>query len=176
MQHRTIVLPEYLNDQGFLFGGNLLKWVDEFAYITASLEYPGNRFVTISLDQVNFQQPVLPGEILRFEITCQRKGTTSLQYHVEVTGEKLAGHSEPLFVTNITFVNVGCEGKPIVISEAWSARLSSAGINRGGVNHRPCCWILAYGRRYFADFLFGGRYIDSEFSAVYGIAIVFNLL
>lgn len=117
MEHRTIVLPEYLNDQGFLFGGNLLKWVDEFAYITASLDYPGNRFVTISLDQVNFQQPVLPGEILRFDVTRQHKGNTSLQYHIEVIGEKLAGHSEPLFVTNITFVNVGPEGKPQSIQE-----------------------------------------------------------
>ena len=64
MQHRKIVQPEYLNDQGFLFGGNLLKWVDEYAYITASLDYPGNRFVTISLDEVNFKHPVHPGEIL----------------------------------------------------------------------------------------------------------------
>lgn len=117
MQHRTIVLPEYLNDQGYLFGGNLLKWVDEFAYITASLDYPGNRFVTISLDQVNFQHPVLPGEILLFDISCQRKGNSSLQYHVEVIGEKLAGHCEPLFVTNITFVNVGDDSKPIAIRE-----------------------------------------------------------
>lgn len=112
MQHRTIVLPEYLNDQGFLFGGNLLKWVDEYAYITASLEHPGNRLVTIALDEVNFHHPVLPGEILCFEVTLVRKGTSSVQYLVEVRGEKMAGHSSPLFATNITFVNVGEQGKP----------------------------------------------------------------
>ncbi|WP_101760543.1 acyl-CoA thioesterase [Oceanicoccus sp. KOV_DT_Chl] len=117
MQHRTIVLPEYLNDQGFLFGGNLLKWVDEYAYITASLEFPGNRLVTVSLDQVNFQHPVLPGEILRFDISCLRRGNTSLQYHVEVIGEKLAGHDQPLFATNISFVNVGADGKPLSLQD-----------------------------------------------------------
>lgn len=116
MQHRTIVLPEYLNDQGFLFGGNLLKWIDEYAYITACLEFPGNRFVTISLDQVNFRSPILPGEILRFDISCQHRGNSSLQYHVEVIGEKLAGHHKPLFVTNISFVNVGEEGSPVAIN------------------------------------------------------------
>lgn len=115
MQHRTIVLPEYLNDQGFLFGGNLLKWVDEYAYITAILEFPGNRFVTISLDEVNFKHPVLPGEILCFDITCVRRGNTSLQYSVSVTGEKLAGHDKPLFATNISFVNVGEDGTPVPI-------------------------------------------------------------
>ncbi len=115
MEHRTIVLPEYLNDQGFLFGGNLLKWVDEFAYITAMLDFPGNRFVTISLDKVNFQHPILPGEILRFDVNCQHKGNSSLQYEVKVFGEKLAGHDEPLFITKISFVNVGDDGKPFTI-------------------------------------------------------------
>ncbi|MGK0501189.1 MAG: acyl-CoA hydrolase [Oceanicoccus sp.] len=117
MQHHTIVLPEYLNDQGFLFGGNLLKWVDEYAYITACLEFPGNRFVTISLDNVNFQHPVLPGEILRFDVVRLRRGNSSLQYSVKVFGEKLAGHDKPLFETNMSFVNVDVEGKPQSISD-----------------------------------------------------------
>lgn len=116
MQHRTIVLPEFLNDQGFLFGGNLLKWVDEYAYITACLEYPGNRFVTISLDEVNFQHPILPGEILCFDVNCVKKGNTSAQYHIEVFGEKMTEHKQALFVTNITFVNVGTDGKPKLIA------------------------------------------------------------
>jgi len=40
MKHTKIVLPEFMNDQGFLFGGYLLKWVDEFAYVTVRLDYP----------------------------------------------------------------------------------------------------------------------------------------
>ena len=59
MQHRKLVLPEFLNDQGFLFGGNLLKWVDESAYITASLEFPDNRLVTVSLSEVIFKHPAV---------------------------------------------------------------------------------------------------------------------
>ena len=66
MEHRKLVLPEFLNDQGYLFGGNLLKWVDESAYITASLEFPGNRLVTVSLSEVNFKNPIQPGEMLCF--------------------------------------------------------------------------------------------------------------
>ena len=41
MDHRKLVLPEHLNDQGSLFGGYLLKWLDEFAYISANMDFPG---------------------------------------------------------------------------------------------------------------------------------------
>lgn len=112
MKHRKLVLPEFLNDQGFLFGGNLLKWVDESAYITASLEFPGNRLVTVSLNEVNFKHPIQPGELLCFDVQLIRCGTTSVTYKIDVLGEKLAGTDEPLFCTKITFVNVGDGGKP----------------------------------------------------------------
>lgn len=115
MQHRKIVQPEFLNDQGFLFGGNLLKWVDEAAYITATLDFPGNRFVTISLDEVVFKHPILQGEILCFDIQLVRKGNTSVTYKIAVLGEKLSPHNEPLFVTTITFVNVDDKSKPAPI-------------------------------------------------------------
>ena len=39
MDHRKLVQPEYMNEQGSLFGGYLLKWLDEFAYITASIAF-----------------------------------------------------------------------------------------------------------------------------------------
>jgi len=112
VQHRKLVLPEFLNDQGFLFGGNLLKWVDESAYITASLEFPGNRLVTVSLSEVNFKHPIQPGELLCFDVQLIRTGNTSVTYEIDVLGEKLAGTNEPLFVTKITFVNVGDGGEP----------------------------------------------------------------
>src|SRR5688572_19889577 len=111
MQHRKIVLPEFLNDQGSLFGGNLLKWVDEFAYITANLDFPGNRFVTIALDDVAFKNPIREGEILCFDIRQTKKGSSSIAYDVKVIGEKLAPHDpktrqQVLFQTSIVFVNV----------------------------------------------------------------------
>jgi len=112
VQHRKIVLPEFLNDQGFLFGGNLLKWVDESAYITASLDFPDNRLVTVSLSEVNFNHPIQPGELLCFDVQLIRRGNTSVTYEIDVLGEKLAGTDEPLFGTKITFVNVGDGGAP----------------------------------------------------------------
>ena len=111
MNHRKLVQPEHMNEQGALFGGYLLKWVDEYAYMTASIDYPDNRFVTIALDQVEFKHPIGLGEILRFSVTENRKGNTSVEYLVEVFGEKEAASDKTmLFATTITFVNLDNTG------------------------------------------------------------------
>jgi acyl-CoA hydrolase len=111
MNYRKLVHPEFMNDQGSLFGGYLLKWIDEYAYISVSLEHPGNRFVTIALDAVEFNHPISLGEILRFAVTQIRKGNTSVTYLVEVYGEKNASDkNEVLFATKISFVNLGPDG------------------------------------------------------------------
>ena len=100
-----------MNEQGNLFGGYLLKWLDEYAYITASIQNPGNRLVTIGLDKVEFRHPIGLGEILRFSVNETRKGATSLEYLVEVFGEREAASADTaLFATKITFVNVGEDG------------------------------------------------------------------
>ncbi len=107
MNHRKLVLPEYMNAQGSLFGGYLLKWLDEFAYITASMEFPDHRFVTIAMNNVEFRHPIHCGQILRFTINRARLGGSSVEYLVEVFSEKSSGADEQvLFVTGITFVNV----------------------------------------------------------------------
>jgi acyl-CoA hydrolase len=66
---------------------------------------------------VVFKHPVLQGEILCFDVQMIRKGRTSVSYKIDVLGEKLAGHSEPLFVTEITFVNVDDDSQPAPIRE-----------------------------------------------------------
>jgi acyl-CoA hydrolase len=107
MNHRKLVQPEHMNEQGALFGGYLLKWIDEYAYITACVHYPGNRFVTIGLEQVEFKHPIAMGEILRFDISKTHKGNTSVEYLVEAFGEKeAASDTTALFATKITFVNL----------------------------------------------------------------------
>jgi acyl-CoA hydrolase len=112
MNHRKLVQPEHMNDQGSLFGGYLLKWIDEFAYISACIEHPNNRFVTIGLDSVEFNHPINLGEILRFEVTETRLGKTSVEYLVEVYGQKIAKNpDEVLFGTKITFVNLDKDGR-----------------------------------------------------------------
>ena len=111
MDHYKLILLEHLNHDGFLFGGNMLKWIDEFAYITASLEFPGNNFVTVALDNVVFRKRVSLGEIVRFLVERTHMGNTSVQYSVKAFGTRHnAQAAEVIFETKITFVAVDDKG------------------------------------------------------------------
>ncbi len=117
MENHKLVLPEHLNHFGYLFGGNLLKWVDEYAWIAASLDYPGCNFVTIAMDSVEFRKSVMVGTILRFSISRKEAGRTSVQYNVCVY--RSPGHSreqELIFSNTVTFVNVNKNGRKSPIS------------------------------------------------------------
>lgn len=107
MEHRKLVLPEHMNDHGVLFGGFLLKWLDEFAYMTASLEFPGHRFVTVAMHDVKFEHSVPCGEILCYAVEQSHLGNTSVSYVVRVSGQKAIGKGNDgvFFETQIVFVN-----------------------------------------------------------------------
>jgi acyl-CoA hydrolase len=107
----TLVRPEHLNHFGHLFGGQLLLWVDEFAWLAATREFPGCTFVTRAMDEVAFQHQVTNGAILEFNINLARRGRTSVTYTVSVDTQP-AGQAETqtVFSTRVTFVNVAADG------------------------------------------------------------------
>lgn len=113
METHRLVLPGDLNHYGFLFGGNLLCWVDEASWIAASLEYPHCQFVTIGMDRVEFHHSVRQGTILEIKCDRIRQGTTSVTYGVEVRDRK--SHPDPIFSTNVTFVRVDDTGAKLAI-------------------------------------------------------------
>ena len=118
MDHHKLVLPGHMNHYGFLFGGYLLQWMDEFAYITATVEFPGKKFVTVAIKDVQFKRHIGTGEVLRFAVDRVSIGHTSVQYRVQAHG--LVVESSPadvLFETVITFVNVDAAGHKTPISE-----------------------------------------------------------
>jgi acyl-CoA hydrolase len=111
MENYRLVLPGDLNHYGYLFGGNLLKWVDEISWIAASLDYPGCKFVTIGMDKVEFRKSVRQGSLLRFDAKKKKEGNTSVQYEVNVFREDLSsGENERIFSTSVTFVCLDEEG------------------------------------------------------------------
>jgi len=118
MEHHKIVLPGDLNDYGSLFGGTLLKWIDEIAYIRVSLDFPGQHFVTIGLDHVEFRHPIKQGQILKFKCNKTRVGNTSVTYNVKVVGARYNRDSDQvLFENNISFVCVDGQGNKTSIAK-----------------------------------------------------------
>jgi acyl-CoA hydrolase len=119
MDHYKLVLPEHLNHYGYLFGGNLLHWIDEIGYIAANLQFPGHEFVTIGLDNVVFKQSIKLGSILKFETNLTRLGKTAATYNVKVSCEdRDTGSIAQVFETNITFVSIDKNGKKKPINES----------------------------------------------------------
>jgi acyl-CoA hydrolase len=106
METYKLVMPENLNHYGMLFGGYMLKWVDEIAWVAATLEYPKHRFVTIGMDRVEFRHGVKQGTILRFQVEKTRVGSTSVSYQVYVYREHETNPDNSIFTTTVTMVNV----------------------------------------------------------------------
>ena len=110
----SIVRPEHLNHHGFLFGGQLLLWVDELAWLAAAKENPTCRLVTRAMDKIDFHARAPLGSILRFDAVQVRRGKTSLSYTVDVFSDAPGASSETLiFSTTVIFVNVDENGNKI---------------------------------------------------------------
>lgn len=126
MDNYTIVRPEHLNHHGVLFGGQLLRWVDEYAWLVAARDFPGYRLVTRAMERAEFRTPVPDGSILRFSILPCHRGETSVSYAVEVHCDAPGASSERLVFSNrVTFVCVDADGNKRKLPPA--ARLRSEG-------------------------------------------------
>ncbi|UCH81927.1 MAG: hypothetical protein JSW20_04695 [Nitrospiraceae bacterium] len=115
MENHKLVLPGNLNHYGYLFGGDLLKWVDEYAWIAATLEYPDCNFVTLAMDKVEFRKSVREGTILKFIIDKTKEGNTSVQYFVRVYRGNSLTKNDIIFSTHVIFVRVDRNGKKVFL-------------------------------------------------------------
>jgi acyl-CoA hydrolase len=117
MENHKLVLPGNLNHYGYLFGGDLLKWVDEYAWIAATLDYPECNFVTLGMDKVEFKKSVQQGTILKFNVKKSHKGTTSIHYLVHVYRGNSEIEDNLIFSTRVSFVRIGANGQKIPIPD-----------------------------------------------------------
>lgn len=111
MQFKKLVRPEHLNHNGKLFGGYMLLWVDEYAYIAALEDYPMAHFVTRGIEAASFTQGVSDGSVLTFDVNRCQVGTTSVTYAIEVTSMDFpSGQKRKVFCTHVTMCNTGSDG------------------------------------------------------------------
>ncbi|HAL87236.1 MAG TPA: acyl-CoA thioesterase [Deferribacteraceae bacterium] len=114
MDNYVLVRPEHLNHYGYLFGGMMLKWIDEIAWLAASMDFPGYSLVTVSMNRVIFKHRVENGSILKFIILPEKIGRTSVSYNVAVEADA-PGSKEvvEVFSTNVKFVAIDADGTPV---------------------------------------------------------------
>ncbi len=108
---RKWVRPEDLNANGTLFGGSLLKWIDEEATIYAILQLGNRRVVTKIISEINFVASAIKGDLIEMGLVATRFGTTSITMRAEV--RNMVTKKNILTVDHIVFVSLDKEGKPL---------------------------------------------------------------
>ena len=81
-----IVLPNDTNIFGSLMGGRLMYWMDIAAAIAAQ-KHSNSPVVTVSVDNISFENPIKLGNTVHIEAKVTRAFTTSMEVHLRVWGE-----------------------------------------------------------------------------------------
>jgi acyl-CoA hydrolase len=101
---KTLVIrPEFLNHGGTVFGGYMMQWADDMAYVAASLAYQEANFVTKLFGPFDFKSPVTSGDIIKIFSQVQSVGTTSCKVEVWAINARMATE---VFRTFAVMVNV----------------------------------------------------------------------
>ncbi|MBI1303443.1 MAG: acyl-CoA thioesterase [Phycisphaera sp.] len=107
---RVLMMPRDTNHQGTIFGGIILSHVDQAGYIEAR-RHGLHRWVTASIDRVDFKAPVSIGEVVEFRTRTIRLGRTSVTVQVVVDSERLDGSWARVTEAQLTMVAVDAEGR-----------------------------------------------------------------
>jgi acyl-CoA hydrolase len=107
---RKLIKPEDLNANNTLFGGSLLRWLDEEAAIYTIVQLGTNRCVTKFMSEINFISSAKQGDIVELGIKAVQFGRTSLTLTCQVRNkitQKLI-----LTIDKMVFVSVDEDGVP----------------------------------------------------------------
>lgn len=107
-----LMMPHMANNLGNVFGGVILSLVDRVAAV-AAIRHAGGPCVTVSVDQVDFREPIHVGELVMAHASVNFVGRTSLEVGVRVEAEDVASgrrrHTNSCYVT---FVAIDGNGRP----------------------------------------------------------------
>ena len=108
---RKWIRPEDLNANGTLFGGSLLKWIDEEATIYAIVQLGNPRVVTKFISEINFVSSARQGDLVEMGLRATAFGRTSITMQARV--RNMITRSSILTIDTIVFVGLDEEGRPL---------------------------------------------------------------
>ncbi|UJF17605.1 hypothetical protein L0B53_02215 [Vibrio sp. SS-MA-C1-2] len=112
---RRLIKSEDLNSAGCLFGGTLMRWLDEEAYIYARCQLQQDNIVTKLISEISFETASVLGDIIEFGMETTAVGNSSITFSANVRNK--ATKKTVLNVDKIVMVNVNNDGKPT--SHGW---------------------------------------------------------
>ena len=83
-----LMIPSYANFGGKIHGGILLSLMDKVAYAAAT-KHSGAYCVTVSVDNVNFLQPVEVGDLVSLKAAVNYVGKSSMVVGIRVEAENV---------------------------------------------------------------------------------------
>src|SRR5512136_388896 len=112
-----VMMPQDANIAGNVFGGTILKMVDEIAYVAAT-KHARSNVVTASVDKMDFLSPVHVGDLVTLKANVNAVGHSSMEVGVRVEAEDpKTGEVRHTGSSYITVVALGANGKPTEVPD-----------------------------------------------------------
>ncbi len=115
MTTARLMMPTDANVLGNVFGGAIMKYMDEIAAIVA-WRHAGKNVVTASIDRMNFYAPVYVGNLLILKASVNYVGKTSMEIGVRLEAQdpttRKGTHTGSCY---LTYVALDEKGKPTPI-------------------------------------------------------------
>ena len=131
------VYPNDVNNNGTLYGGRLLNWIDTLGGIVAK-RHSRSAIVTASIDSLNFLSPARQQDIVMLEGWINYVGKTSMEIEVRVEAENpITAERTKVCRAFLTYVAMDKNGNPtnvprlVLESDEEKARFEAAKERRG---------------------------------------------
>ena len=107
-----LMMPHHANIMGNVFGGVILSLVDHVAAVCA-IRHSRKQCVTVSVDKVDFREPIHVGELITAMARVNFAGRTSMEVGVKVVAENvISGEQRHTNSCYVTYVALDDNGQP----------------------------------------------------------------
>ena len=83
-----LMMPQHANFAGTVYGGTILSIADSVAYVCAA-RHAGPYCVTVSVDRVDFSEPIQIGQVVTFLASVNYARRTSMEIGIKIVTEDL---------------------------------------------------------------------------------------
>lgn len=108
---RKLIKPEDLNANNTLFGGALLRWIDEEAGIYTMTKLRSQKVVTKYISEINFISSAKQGDVIEIGMELVKVGRTSITMKCIV--RNLFSQKNIISIDEIVFVRVDEHERPM---------------------------------------------------------------
>jgi acyl-CoA thioesterase YciA len=113
---RHLIMPNELNPNHSIFGGQLIAWLDKdlYVFLTVALKY--KNMVTVGMNNVHFKNPAYLGEIIEIYASIKQIRKSSVTaYGKAMATDPTTGNSRLIIQCEITYVAIDANGRPIAV-------------------------------------------------------------